>query len=263
MAGRLSDKLKDQGYRVFYDIESMRSGPFNEQIYAAIDQCEDVLLVLPQGALDRCRDEGDWVRKEIEYALKTGKNIIPLLMRDFFFPDDLPESIRAVAMCEGVKVDSSYFDAMIARICELLRSKPAKKSGEDNDDLVNGIRFLSRGLYRQALALFEKVIGDDISNPHAYFYAAVAKLEGKRPFLVSRAVINEIETYLDSALAYGECALYYYLYAFIKYDHYENKMLKTTPAAYELLNEARILGISDAESDKLFQLLHVQKPQGF
>ncbi len=263
LAGRVSDKLSDLGYAVFYDIESMRSGPFNQQIYAAIDQCEAVLLVLPPKGLDRCRDEGDWVRKEIEYALKTDKKIIPLLMRDFTFPSDLPESILGIEFCEGVTVDSQYFDAMILRVCNLMNLKPLKEKEKESENLKNGIRFLNRKMFSQALACFEAEIQTNLSDPEPYFYAAIAKLAGKRPFLLNRAQIGEIEAYLESALAYGECGLYYYLYAYIKRDYYEQKLLKTAPSSKQLLELAEELGMTDKEEETLFELLGTPKPEGF
>ena len=263
LAGRVSDKLSDMGYSVFYDIESMRSGAFNNQIYSAIDQCEDVLLVLPPNGLDRCADEGDWVRKEIEYALNSGKNIIPLLMNGFQFPNDMPASIAPVAMREGVLVDSHYFDAVINRICTLMTSKPHGPSEKESEELKNGVRFLSRKMYAQASACFEREICNNMSSPEAYFYAAVAKLDGKRPFLASRSAIGEIEKYIDSAIAYGERALYYYFYAYVKNDHYESKMLKTTPSSAELLRLSISLGITEAEKTELFDLLGVTRPAGF
>lgn len=263
LAGRLSDKLNNNGYDVFYDIESMRAGKFNEQIYAAIDQCLDVLLVLPPNALDRCSDEEDWVRKEIEYALKKDKNIIPLLMPGFRFPDNLPESIASIAMQEGVLVNSNYFDAMISRIQTLLRSEARKKREDDNEDIIKGIRFLNKRMYKQALSCFENVILENISEPQAYFYAAIAKMEGKRPFLLSRAMINEVESYIESANAYGECGLYFYFQAYIKYDYFAKKMLKAIPTHDELLARARGLGVSESQVNELFELLNTQRPEGF
>lgn len=260
LAGRVSDKLTDMGYSVFYDIESMRAGAFNAQIYSAIDQCSVVLLVLPPKALDRCKDEKDWVRLELEHALKNQKTIIPLMMRGFDFPADLPESIQAVSMCEGVSVDSRYFDAMINRICSLMPVQPYHPPEPENEDLKNGIRYLTRKLYAQALASFEKEISNNISSPDPYFYAAIAKLGGKRPFLVSRSVIGEIETYLESAIAYGERALYYYFYAYIKKDYYEKKFLKSTPDSGSLFDMAQKLGITNAEITELFELIGVTEP---
>ena len=73
----LRDKLTELGYSVFFDVESLRSGDFNTKLYSVIEECSDFLLVLSPGALDRCRNEDDWVRLEIEHALEEGKNVVP------------------------------------------------------------------------------------------------------------------------------------------------------------------------------------------
>ena len=263
LAGRVSDKLNDKGYVVFYDVESMRSGPFNEQIYRAIDQCTDVLLVLPPNALDRCKNEDDWVRKEIVYAMKTGKNVIPLLMPGFAWPTIMPEGMENVDKQEGVKVDSTYFNAMLQRIEELLEASPKQKNTEDDSQLKAGVRFLTMKMYAQAAACFEKAIQENLSDPEAYFYAAITKLEGKRPFLASRAAIGDIERYIEAALMYGERGVYYYFYAYVKYDYYEKKLLKSKPLFADLLAKAVQLGVTDSEAKELFDLMNTQKPDIF
>lgn len=63
----LRDSLTERGYSVFLDVESLRSGPFNTELYRVIEEANDFLLVLPPGALRRCAEEQDWVRKEIGY----------------------------------------------------------------------------------------------------------------------------------------------------------------------------------------------------
>ena len=40
----ISERLSKRGYKVFFDLESMRSGDFNEQIYDTIDTCSDVIV---------------------------------------------------------------------------------------------------------------------------------------------------------------------------------------------------------------------------
>lgn len=122
LAGRLADRFNALGYKVFYDVESMRSGTFNTQILEAITQCNDVLLVLPPNALDRCVNKDDWVRQEVAFALKHNKNIIPIIMRGFEFPATLPVDIDNVRNMEGVTASSEYFDAVIERIKSLLSS---------------------------------------------------------------------------------------------------------------------------------------------
>ncbi len=78
LAQLLYDRLTKDGYRVFLDVESLRSGKLNKAIYSKIEECTDFLLILPEHGLDRCKNEDDWVRLEIEYAIKLKKNIIPV-----------------------------------------------------------------------------------------------------------------------------------------------------------------------------------------
>lgn len=70
----MAEKLRNAGYRVFMDIDSLRSGKFNEQLYGVIERCSDMLVVLPQDGLERCSDENDWVRLEVAHAMKHRKN---------------------------------------------------------------------------------------------------------------------------------------------------------------------------------------------
>lgn len=122
LAGRLADRFNASGYKVFFDVESMRSGTFNTQILDAIAQCDDVLLVLPPNALDRCINSDDWVRQELAFALKQNKNIIPIMMRGFEFPQTLPADIDKIRYMESVIASSEYFDAVVERIESLLVS---------------------------------------------------------------------------------------------------------------------------------------------
>ena len=42
LAQLIYDRLTDRGYSVFLDIESLRSGKFNEKLFSVIDECRDV-----------------------------------------------------------------------------------------------------------------------------------------------------------------------------------------------------------------------------
>lgn len=134
LAALLKDRLSEIGYQVFYDVESLRSGDFNEELLSVIEECEDVLVVLPPGGLDRCiTDEKDWVRREVVHALKCKKNVIPVLMRNFKFPEELPEELEPLARMNGVSANMEYFDAVIRRITDLrLVSKVNVSEAEEN-----------------------------------------------------------------------------------------------------------------------------------
>lgn len=119
------DQLTRLGYTVFFDVETIRSGPFNTLLYKVIEDCRDVLVVLGPDSLDRCSNEGDWVRLEIAHALKCGKNVIPVMLRGFSFPDSLPEDIDALRFHNGLEASIEFFDAFIRKLCTFMQSKPA------------------------------------------------------------------------------------------------------------------------------------------
>ena len=121
-------ELRDRGYSVFYDVEVLRSGKFNEDLLRQIQSCRDFVVVLSLHALDRCNDEGDWVRQEIAEAIRCEKNIIPVMMNGFHFPDKLPEDIDSLRTHTGLVSSAEYFQESMNRLCEkYLTSKPRKK----------------------------------------------------------------------------------------------------------------------------------------
>ena len=126
----LYEELLRRGYTVFYDVESLRSGPFNTELFRVIDECTDVLVILPPGAMDRCADPDDWVRQEIAYALKQKKNVVPIIMRGFSFKDSpLPEDIAELANMNGISANMELFPAVMDMLTQKRMLSKAKSSG--------------------------------------------------------------------------------------------------------------------------------------
>ena len=65
-AARLNERFSKEGYDCFFDVERMRSGRFDKQLYSKIEQSTNFIIVLSPNALDRCKNRGDWVRLELE-----------------------------------------------------------------------------------------------------------------------------------------------------------------------------------------------------
>ena len=113
------------GYSVFYDIETMTAGQFDETLLTRIEEAKDFILILSRGALDRCASEADWVRREIAHALKMHKNVIPVMFRGFAFPEDLPADIAPVRLQHGVVFESmDLFSAKVKKLTALFQSTP-------------------------------------------------------------------------------------------------------------------------------------------
>ena len=69
--------LTTHGYDVFFDYKSIPSGDFAQVITENIKYRAHFLVVLSPSALERCNEPGDWLRREIELAIDSRRNIIP------------------------------------------------------------------------------------------------------------------------------------------------------------------------------------------
>ncbi|MBQ6562375.1 MAG: toll/interleukin-1 receptor domain-containing protein [Clostridia bacterium] len=185
LARLLEENLKDRGFNVFFDVESLRSGAFNTALFSKIDECADVLVVLPPHGLDRCVAKDDWVRQEIAYALKQEKNVIPILMRNFSFPPTLPEDIEKIRYMNGIAANSEFFSAVIEKlVTHFLKSLPvngqisdqqlldAVKRGDNQAMNLMGMRYETGSetlLASQPKALELYLQAAEAGNPGALF----------------------------------------------------------------------------------------------
>lgn len=70
--------LLQRGYRVFLDYDELSDGKFGNHIKDAIEHSSIFMIILSNNSLRRCKNEDDWVRKEILYALELEKLFIPV-----------------------------------------------------------------------------------------------------------------------------------------------------------------------------------------
>ena len=130
-ANLIAVKLRHAGYKVFFDVDTLTAGKFNEQLLEVIKGCKDFVLVLPEGALDRCHDEGDWIRREVMCAIENNKNIIPVLLDGFSWPKEFPQGMEELPNYQAVAaVNREYFDMSIQRLQSYLKSKPQSQWGK-------------------------------------------------------------------------------------------------------------------------------------
>lgn len=123
----IASSLRGAGYDVFLDVESLRSGKFNEQLLGVIDSCKDFLVVLPEGALERCSDPEDWVRREVCRAVEGKKNIIPVILAGFSWPERMPEGMESLKNYQGISASAgAYFDLAMQKLRGYLKSRSHK-----------------------------------------------------------------------------------------------------------------------------------------
>ncbi|MDR2732595.1 MAG: toll/interleukin-1 receptor domain-containing protein, partial [Fibromonadaceae bacterium] len=126
----LYEKLKQDGYSVFFVLYILENGNFDNELEKRVRKCKDFLLLLSPGIFDRFSEYGynpkeDWVRQEIVCALETNKNIIPLVLDDFAYPRRLPNDIKEITRKNAIEFNPTHFEAAYAKLKEsFLISKP-------------------------------------------------------------------------------------------------------------------------------------------
>lgn len=85
--------------KVFLDVDENYATQFPNKLREEIQKCDICILVLPDdGDISFLYQENNWVRKEIELAMKYEKPIVPIITKqDFQWPTDLPESIKGLS----------------------------------------------------------------------------------------------------------------------------------------------------------------------
>jgi hypothetical protein len=124
--------------------------------------------------------------------------------------------------------------------------------------MTQGRQSLSARLYPQARDAFSRATQLDTQRADAYFYLALATLQGKRPKLVNLATARAVEQMLQTAVACDRaCSHAYLLWALVKEDAYAlNGIAQRPPTAKEILVHVR-----SVEIDKVIDITdHLQAP---
>ena len=126
-----------------------------------------------------------------------------------------------------------------------------------------GMCYLKLRLYPKAAETFEKAMSVEFDNADLYFYAAIALLGGRKPFLAPRRDIDKIESYINAAISIEPKPIYYLLWSYVRYDYYFRKSFRVTPDYAELLATARGSGLGSGDTDALFSILGTPVPEVF
>ena len=127
----------------------------------------------------------------------------------------------------------------------------------DNNDVnaAVGLCFLRVKKYDQALNYLEKAQADNFEDATPFFYAAVARLKGRKPFLLNRQEIDQIMTDIEAAMSIEPKAEQYYFMSYIKRDYFKRKFLNTTPSWEEYMQEAVDNGLSAADVEEFHAMV--------
>lgn len=121
MALAVYQQLTQHGYDVFLDYHTVNSGDFEQVILTNIRARAHFLVILTPSALERCHEPHDWLRREIEIALQSQRNIVPLLFEDFDFGHEaiakhLHGQLALLKKYNALRVPVDYFEEAIDRL---------------------------------------------------------------------------------------------------------------------------------------------------
>jgi hypothetical protein len=126
----LQKTLQQRGLNVFVDRD-LRRGRFDNTLPCRIAEAPSFLVILTPHALDRCREEEDWLRKEIVQAIGSQRNIIPLQVDSFQFAPELVRNldpaIRDLSKYQTVEYSRTYFESTIDRIVRIVEEDKTER----------------------------------------------------------------------------------------------------------------------------------------
>jgi hypothetical protein len=142
-AGRLYDDLCDRfgSEALFRDLDSLEPGAdFVEAIEEALSNCDAIVVVIGQHWLisvdamgqRRLQDPSDFVRLEVEAALKRGIRVLPVLVQGAKMPSlqDLPGTLAPLARRQACELSDSRWKYDVGQLIQVLeeslKSRPAK-----------------------------------------------------------------------------------------------------------------------------------------
>lgn len=167
-AKHLYDLLTRDGYSVSFDIDTLRNGDFDTALLNRVDECKDFILILDSHAFDRTLDQDfdpkkDWLRQELAYALKQGKNIIPVFLGgNQGFPDNLPGDIKDVSTKNGPEYNRYYFNDFYKILKQRFLSSGKRIKNKKGIVLLCTILMTSIGCVVYA-ALHENAVSDSLN----------------------------------------------------------------------------------------------------
>ncbi len=193
--------LKQHGYDVFMDVQSIDSGQFDTMILRQIEARAHFLLLCTPGTFERINEPGDWLRREIEHAMDHQRNIVPLMASDFRFDDvvkklltgklaDLPrynalnaphdyfeealERLRTRFLKQSMGITlgltpTSDLKAIAGKRAEIeSKAKPTQSQLNAQEHLLRGIALKEKSRYESAIVEYDLALQIDEQYAEAY-----------------------------------------------------------------------------------------------
>lgn len=189
----LKQELTHHGYDVFFDVDSIDAGKWEEQIQEQIPARAHFLILLTPGALDRCSEPNDWVRREFELAVQSKRNIVPVREESFEMGNErgnADESMQKLFSYQIANIGSGTFESDVETLID--RYIPEHKAPRESEeqsfepsyDIDRIIKYAPAELIGRENELrvltdaWDKAVRNEAKRPHILTFVALGG-EGK------------------------------------------------------------------------------------
>jgi len=145
LASLVRTELEKRFYKkVFLDVKELQVGRFDEKLLKEIEEAPNFILILSPGCLDRCANKSDWLKREIMHAIKTNRNIIPVMKEDFKFPSNeqwklFPTAMQIIKSYNAAHYSHLHLGDSILTIAKFMKKEEdlKKHSSKENKKVDN------------------------------------------------------------------------------------------------------------------------------
>jgi tetratricopeptide (TPR) repeat protein len=231
--------LTNRGYDVFIDFQNINSGNFETAILDNIRARAHFVVVLTPSALENCKNQGDWLRREIETAFDEKRNIVPLMVEGFDFGSQLVKKaltgkLAQLSQLNGLRIADDYpFEAMDrlrerylnivlqdvylptltdkAKEATLIEKSAANKAAPVREEQLTAQRWFERGFlaaieakdFDEAIRFFSQAIRLNPDFAQAYHNRGTAYSDKGDPLKAIKDYTKAIRLKPDLAAAYS------------------------------------------------------------
>ena len=209
----IAKELSLKGYRVFFDYNEINDDDFKEVIIPAVRNSKAFILVLTKDALKRCKNEDDWIRKEIETALSSGTRIISVSPDNSFngWPLDLPASLEKIKTIQISEIHfGQLFEESITKLINdrILRAIPESKIVLTENYLSN-LKDLTVSLYISTVKYREELkITNLVDNKYffemqdlvqkIFYISEICKHQNKETYESAKLIVDQYNEWIQS-----------------------------------------------------------------
>jgi hypothetical protein len=136
-ASLLAETLRNQGYRVFLDVDTHQVGDLEQLTRRALEDSKGVVALVGLHFAERVGQERDWVRIELEAAQRSGKKVLPIVLpKAEGNLRELPESLAWFGRTRWISFDRTRVGALVDELTSAFAVRARSPSGPSMGYLV-------------------------------------------------------------------------------------------------------------------------------